>query len=621
MSSLDRVGALGGLNVRLAKFRPAEGRYQHRLLSVSPSEGFIAGDQFQLNAVPDTQVWNINEWSGGEGNDLYVEGERSVYNRSSGVRPKPVGEGLVLGALGELTKDSGGATDFADGTRFGYGNLTSEAVLWVGAGLYMYEWNPTGTAEQWGAGVLASTGTPLPPSSMADTNSAFLFTTGENAPNASGGELWKWDGSTQTQMNVVGAVPLAVGTAGKLWTLQYDNLYLTDQTSPFSNTLKVDLGTSAFFSNYSNDGESMRRLSTSDVGPIWVQRVDSGKAFLWEFNVATDVGSIIGVLPTSPVFPYSVGHFLGAHVVSFRQTFKHERSGDAFLYVQRGDTRTVVPIRSTTGSTAGKRVLIAGLLGSDLMMYFDGAVWAYNLDTGGIYMVGLKTATGEPTDAAVADGSVFLAGVGASGKNVERFRLDQYMSSGTLESGRFDVRYPGLPKLLTEVTVTTEPLAASTSVQVAVATDGGSYVALSGAHDVDGATSKTFVASTASTSIVGREFELRLTLAGTSTATPTVRSVAAMVTGAAHLEEWVVELDMSDVDSPSSQAGWDMIDRLRTLASDQQVVTFVNPWEQRGVDGADMIPVRVMDVILPQGGRQDAYATVRLRRSQLVVAP
>jgi len=235
-------------------------------------------------------------------------------------------------------------------------------------------------------------------------------------------------------------------------------------------------------------------------------------------------------------------------------------------------------------------------------------------------MVGLKATTGEPTDAAVADNSVFLAGVGAGGKNVERIRLDRYMSTGTYESGRFDVRYPGLPKLLTEVTVNTEPLPASTSVTVAVSADGGSYVNLTGTHDTDGATSKTFVASDASTSIIGREFELKLTLNGTSTATPTVRSVTAVVTGAAHLEEWVMELDVSDINSPGSQAGWNLIDSLRSLAATQQVVTFTNPWEQRDVDAADTIPVRVLDVIVPQGGRQDAYATVRVRRTQLVVA-
>lgn len=612
MSVLDRVGRIGDVPVRLAKFRPVEGRYQRRLSPVSPSEGFIAGDQFQLNAVPDTQVWHINQWSAGEGNDLYLEDERDVYNRSSGVRPKPVGEGLILGALGALTVDNGGSSTFNDGVTFGSGRIN----MWVGDTTHMYAWGAAD--EKWGAGVATGAGATTI-TSATDAGTAFMFT------GHSDGTIWRWDSSpSQTQWFAAGTFlfpPVLVGFRNLLYALDGDDLYEVSTSVAAQRTIKADVaGSDAFYPSLNPYG--FRRITTSDKGPVWVQRTDSGDTFLWEYNVGGGAASIIAQLPHKRVSPYGVAYANGVYVVAYRAAIAHGVAGDAYLYVQRGETRSIVPIRSVSGSTASKPILIAGTIGSDLIFYFDGAVWAYNLATGGIYMVGSKTSTAEPSDAAAFEDEVFLAGVTFSGNTqaVERVRLDRYMSTGTLESGRFDARYPGLPKLLTEVTVMTEPLPAGTSVQVAVSSDGGTFVALAGAHDVDGATSHTFVGSTPSTSIIGREFELKLTLNGTSTATPTVRSVAAVVTGAAHLEEWVMEVDCSDIDSVGGQAGWDVIDRLRGLAASQQVVTFTNPWEQRGTDGADEIPVRVLDVILPQGERRDAYATVRVRRTQMVVA-
>jgi len=605
---LDRVGKLGTTNIRLAKWRPAEGRYQRRLSPVSPSEGFIAGDQFQLNAVPDTQVWHINEWSGGEGNDVYSEDERDVYNRSSGVRPKPTDEGLILGALGATTTKTGGSA-FTEGERFSYGSGT----LFVGYLNKHYNWDAS--TEEWENPVTtAATGT------LVATIYDLLYGTFSSYTEGSAWKIYK-NGAVHNSQFVY-PTPLAT-FKGNLYGLDGDDLYQVSMVTADNRTLLVDVSQQA--SSFANSPEQWHRLFTSDKGLVWWQMDNDGKVLLWEYNVGAATGGIIGELFHRRSYPYSGAAVAGAYVVAYRQAFNHSFAGDAFLHVQRGDIRSIVPLRSVSGSTASKPVLIAGTSGSDLIVYFDGAVWAYNLDTGGLYMVGLQATAPngvEPTDAVTFEDDVFLAGVynGSSTKMVERVRLDRYMSSGTYESGRFDVRYPGLPKLLTEVTVNTGPLPASTSVGVAVSTDGGSYVNLAGSHDVDGATSKTFVASDASTSFIGRDFELKLTLNGTSTATPTIRSVTAVVTGAAHLEEWVMELDVSDIDSPGSQSGWKLVDDLRTLAASQQVVTFLNPWEQRDVDAADSIPVRVMDVIVPQGGRGDAYATVRVRRTQLVVA-
>lgn len=613
MSLLDRVGRIGSLDVRLAKHRPAEGRYQRRLSPVVPSEGFAAGDQFQLNAVPDTQVWNINQWSGGEGNGLYSEDERSVFHRSDGVRPTPTGEGLILGALGGLTLNSSGGT-FADGSRFGFAAPTPDVPMFlVGNVATVYGWNVT--SERWTYAYATGAGTDQKITSMAHVASRVY--SGHDLT----GQVRYWNESVNGVQygTIVGfsVAPPIVEYRGVLYGLDWGDLYSVSTSSVDTRTQLVSTNANSY---YAELPDSWRSMTVSDKGPVWVERRNSGEAVLWEYNVGSAAGAIIGQIYHKHAFPYSVAFVAGVYLVGYRATTHGVWAGDAFLHVQSGSTTSTVPIRSLTGVTANKPVLIAGVAGSDVIVYFDGAVWAYNLSTGGVHMVGKQTSTGVPSDAAVFGGDVFLAGVGSGGLNVERIRLDRYMASGTYESGRFDIRYPGMPKTMTEVTVTTDPLPAGTSVSLAVAAD-GTYTNIAGAHDTDGSTFHTFVVSDETQTLVGREFEIKLTLATSDqTATPTVRSVSAVVTGAAHIEEWVLEVDVSDVDAPGGQHGWDVVDRLRSLAAAQQVVTFLNPWEQRGTEGPDSVPVKVMDVILPQAGRGDAYATVRLRRVSLVVA-
>ena len=47
----------------------------------------------------------------------------------------------------------------------------------------------------------------------------------------------------------------------------------------------------AYFTNNS------RRISTSDVGPIWIVPFNDGRTELWEYNVADDSAYVVAELP------------------------------------------------------------------------------------------------------------------------------------------------------------------------------------------------------------------------------------------------------------------------------------------------------------------------------------
>jgi hypothetical protein len=217
---------------------------------------------------------------------------------------------------------------------------------------------------------------------------------------------------------------------------------------------------------------------------------------------------------------------------------------------------------------------------------------------------------------------VFITPVTSGGNTraVDVFTDDRYTTvTSTLDSGLFDFDYPGLPKILLDVTVITEPLPGDTTVTLSYAVDRGSFVAATGTHNVDGATTFTFTISSTATTVIGREFELRLHLdTDQTTNTPTIREVSARATGAAHTLEWILQLDTSDIKSGFESSDV-LINALNTLATNRAVVSFSDPWQNRESDDPETFDVTVEEVVTPASQSSDPpAATVRLRAVSLV---
>lgn len=604
MSDAPVKGSLGSTSFQLAHWLDPDERYQRRYVPVDP-EGGVVSDQPGLHADSKVRLWVIRAWSGGEGEDLWTR-EDKTYRRSDGVTLVNLGEGLQLARLSGASQQAAGG-DFQDGRRFGLGL----GGLWTvedGAG---YVWDRSN--EEWASGVTTGAGTSNA-TSLTDGDDTWIYSGHENG----GIHRWK-SGSNEEHYANSGSgddftyAPIVRSWGGRLFALDGDYLYEIDKVTADTRTIRADPpGSSAVY--LADTPWCYNRMSLSDKGPIWLQRLDNGQTLIHEYNVANDAHAVIGKLAVDFAFPYSIFFTQGFVFIGFRYANDHDQAGVAHVQFSRGAQRGVAgPFRSPTGVTASKPVLIGGQIGDDLIVYFDTYVWAYNLTDTGIRMIGEETLSGGPPEDFITFGQDIFAGPYASNE-VERFVADAYVASGTLDSGRHDFDYPGLVKLLADVGVVTDPLPASTQVNVSVAWDGESFTALAGDHDGNGDRRFTWAASTPGADKTGNELEIRVTLATSASAnTPTVRQIWATATGASHRIEWVLAVDCSKFSHQD-------IDNMNALIG--QTLTFSDPFQNRGSDAPDSFVVTVEDVITPDLLRQSSvefvHALVRCQSRDLV---
>lgn len=611
--SLDRhleTVTLGTLELRLAPHLPPNERYQDRLTPVDPSLQFLPNRRDGLVGTPNTTFWAVGEWDGGEGYDTW-DPEISGFDRGINVVRKPGRKGLTLGPQQSVTVDNGGVSTFNDCRRFGYG-LGS---VWTCDAGSAYKWDVA--ASKWGAAV--STGSASPVTSLTDGDDATnMFSAHEDKM------IRKWSSGSSSQhvaTTVFARAPVLRSWGGRLFALDSDDLYEVDQVTIDTRTLKVD--TQGRSDTYLNSNTwAYNRMSASDRGPIWLQRLDNGQTFIWQYDVNQDTGFKIGKLPVDFAHPYGIFYAFGFTFVTFRNAPSHSATGDAYLYYQRGGQRGVLgPFRSSTGTTASKPVLIAGTVGSELVIFFDGILFAYAVGEGGLFAAADTALTGTPNDA-ITIGPTVLVGPLTSGGNteaVERYNRAAYtLRSASLDSGLYDMTYFDIPKMLLDITVRTDPLPANTSVQVAYSIDGAAFVTVSGTHDVDGATTRRFQVSSSSGTVIGRQIAVRLLPLTTNAAnTPTIRGWMAQGIAAADERQIVMVVDLQDDGNQNPQT---IIAALQAMKAAQAVVSFQTKVQRAPHYAVESFDVVVRDVITPDILRPEAptTATIVLRAVALV---
>jgi hypothetical protein len=587
-----RVGTLGGVRIRLADWLEPEARYRHALIPVDPESETVSGDRPGLSANPAFRSFAVRSWRGGEGKTTW-ERESRQYRSSTNVRPVSIQDGLILGARQIVTPPAGGGT-FSDGSRFGYGL----GQLWTGDDGSGYPWDPTN--DEWDAGVSTGAGT-SDFTSMTDGDDTWIYSGHES------GAIWRWKTGSAENHYATGTFsnPLLRSFGGVLYALDGDDLYEIDKVTANTRTIRADVsGSSAVYR--ASTPWAYGRMSLSDRGPIWLQRLDNGQTFLWLYDPASDTQERLGKISVDFVFPYSVFFSHGFVFVGLRYAPAHSEPGDAYLWFKRGAQDGYAgPFRSQTESTGSKPILIAGVIGDDLIVYFDGAVWAYNLTDGAIYQMADQTTTGTPEDAITFGKEIFITPVTSGGNSlaVERFDTTAYTTEvASIDLGKHDWDYPGMVKTLLDVSVVTDPLPADTTLQVAVSADGAAFATLTGTASTDGATRHTFTASTsAGTTISGMEFEIRLLPLTTNVAnTVTVREVSGRATGAEHVLETVMILDASGDDAGLNSE--EFIAALKALAqpASPAVVAFTDTFQLRESESATAYDVTVEEVVTPE---------------------
>ena len=523
--------------IRLAP-RPDAFRTFYRVVwpqaqDIPGAEGKVAGDPF-------VREWVIDRFAGGEGEDRWDPTHADRYDQSQDVRPKPVGDGLVLGAR-QIVTDHDGAATFTEGERFGL----AHGLLWTVRDDSAHWWQPaTNDWDQtgWTTGIAGADST----TSLIDQGDGARILIGHTDDSTTHAvrQVISGGNANVTGLTITasaGFAPVLRNWGGTLFHLNGDDLYsFTMVAAAATTTTRSQPG------GWSNDWltngyQTANRISSSDKGPIWYQRLDNGQTLIHEYNVASQTTETVGKLQTDFAHPYSIFFAAGWYFVGFRYGDAHGQAGPAYIYYQRGSQRGQAgPIREqTAGTTASRAVLLAGMIGDDVVFYFDGSVWAYNITSGGINQVGFSTTSSVTTirEAITFGKSVFLSNHDNQAE-VERFDTDAYTTTtspaATWDSGRYDFGYPGVQKALLTVTVVTEPLTSADGhkVNLSVSKDGAAFAAVSGDHNTNGATSYTWTVSTSGTAVAADDFELRLTLTSTATtSTPVVRSITARSIG------------------------------------------------------------------------------------------
>ncbi len=593
-------GTLGTINFYLAQNRglSAFERYRRQLIPVTPASRQIPGSPDAV--APDTTIaqWSINEWSQGEGDVTWRD--RGRYNVSTGMGPASDGSGLQVGPSLSTTQHDSGGGNFDKGQRIS--RAAAELLAALDSNDNLYKWDDTNNEwdNQWAIGG-SSTGDVVGIAAVDDTKVYVGLSDGtmrevQTAANAEHFAVW---GSNEVRLT---------SYQGKLYGVEELDMYEVSTAATDTRTLRGDVpGLIATF-----HASNQRRITTSDVGPIWLAPYNDGRTDLWEYNVADKSAYVVAELPRDATV-YDCFFHEGIYFVAYRAAAKTTLSGDAFLYFASGGNRgSIGPFRSTSGTTASKPVLIAGVIGDQVIVFYDAAMWAYDLSSGGISQLAAGMSVG------VNAGTFGKDAFATDNTNIERLDFTLFdTTQGSLDSGRFDFGYKGLRKMMTKVTIVCETaLVASDVVNVAVAVDGGSFTNLSGSMS-SGDVTKTFVVATTSTNFEGFSFEIRVRItAGSTAASPKIISIDSEAIGVESRLEWVMAVDVSDNNEQNGQV---VLTGLETLRTAKAPVTFTNPWDDDVYATADTHTVTVEEVTFPQenaGG--DDYVVVRVRATQTV---
>jgi hypothetical protein len=572
-----RVSTIGGLPIRLAEWLAPNERYQRRYLEVVPQSESLSGDVAGLVADAKFRPWVVRSWERGEGFDVWSRDQHG-YRQADGVRPHPTDDGLILSFDAEIAQGQSG--NFGDGGVFGYAGGT----VYTGddSDIYGFSINTkvflAARATGGGTSDIASIG--------YDANQVHTLTGHQNKTirRHNGGNSQVYGTGTGDDFT---NFPLLVTWGSRVFALDGVELYELDITTTNTRTLvgDPDLGAPSGSLNFPQS------ISLSDVGPIWLVQDHLGQTKIYEYNVASDTQRVVAALPARFLVTPSIFFAKGFYWVSYH-TSPTFQAGKAFLFAVQGNQQSILgPFRTTDDDALP---IILGVIGSEILIGLSDRIWAYDLDSGGIVHYG--------DDIGIIEGGVIVADAVLT--NIQSsFQVGmtdgtQYQTSGTIHLGWHDWDYPGLLKTFLDLEVITAPLPANTTVTAAVAVDGSTtYTALSGTHQTDNATRFKFtVTNPTSAPIIGKRFEVRLTLTGSGSNTPTILEVSGRATGVESILEIAMQIDCGTADR---QVDHVLLAALNALKTTQTPVTFSDVFQKRERDAPDSFVVTVQNVVTP----------------------
>ncbi len=369
-------------------------------------------------------------------------------------------------------------------------------------------------------------------------------------------------------------------------------------------------------------GNIYRRMCVTDVGVAWLIPQEDGTTIIQEYNAKNDTDFASGKLPVEFAFPYSIHFAHGFLFVGYRYAAAHGEKGTAHIYYQRGGQwGSTGEVRLADTTTASQPVVIAGVIGDDLIFWYGLSLMAYDLSAGALFQVAQSAATSTGvTDAMTFGKDIFVANTDGSAA-VERFDTTLYStsSSASWKSGRFDFDLPGIKKTLLRVTAVTDGLAALTSMTCKVSADGKTFTAVPGTHEDDGVTTFTWTVSQSGNveeQTTGYDFEIELIPLTTSSAvSPKVREIFCEAISAQKRRGVEIDVDLGSDPRGKGASGTALLAELRAAS---EYAGGICEWTDPFAVAEHEAP-RVSDVMVElMGGHQDQrLATIRIWETEL----
>ena len=615
---------LGSYKYRLASSSDDQ-HYSARLVPLNISNAqVVQSSDPKYDLRPDTAVWEMTDWSGGEGTKKFDNETGNEYDLSynidalhtpGSIRLSNAVEAAGINRTGTLVKASDKLFHFSssDDTIGTYsGNLANTtwdeqdagtisdsdyfAVRGDGDGKHIYM--PIGSLNDIYRYEPHATYT----NDMADTT--------------------KWvDADSQVKFGR----PL-VKIGNKIFVVHLDGTKVS--VVEYSTTASPTVSPTEIFVAYEGNldaGDNQGIVCRGDNELFVCVRTKAGESILYRITPASALGEAFGTeVGRFPGFSvdciwYASGVLLLAGTSTTtgvdKRTIYYVKGTElgSFGLIRQDATFTDAKLITSTDASRMDRTFFLAPTGSASNYW---TLFTIDLLTGAIF--------GGPEFAAVRDPNSVVDFLGRTfvSENKDSTSTQTYRTAGTYSaSGElitavhdFDIAEE---KTLMSIRLSTEPLPANTAVQVYYQDDQDGTWTSAGTYDTDSGTGTTFKISTDSSSVKFRNLQLKIKLTTSDTsATPVVRSVQVRCTPTEYVREWDMLLDISDEDAQAQGrafTGSQLIDYLKAEATNENIIQFDNGYETPTSGSYDEhdVMIREYNINLTSAGQGVASIKVR----------
>ena len=615
---------LGSYKYRLAT-NSDDQHYSARLVPLNISNAqVVQSSDPKYDLRPDTAVWEMTDWSGGEGTKKFDNETGNQYDLSynidalhtpGSIRLSNAVEAAGINRTGTLVKASDKLFHFSssDDTIGTYsGNLANTTwdeqdagtisdsdyfgVRGDGDGKYIYM--PIGSLND----VYRYEPHAIYTNDMADTD--------------------KW---VDADSQAVFSRPL-VKIGNKIFVVHLDGTKIS--VVEYSTTATPTVSPTEIFVAYEGNldaGDNQGIVCRGDNELFVCVRTKAGESILYRITPASALGEAFGTeVGRFPGFSvdciwYASGVLLLAGTSTTtgvdKRTIYYVKGTElgSFGLIRQDATFTDAKLITSTDASRMDRTFFLAPTGSASNYW---TLFTIDLLTGAIFGGPEFSAVRDPNSVVDFLGRTFVSENKGSTSTQTYRTAGTYSTSGELITAIHDFDI-GEEKTLMSIRLSTEPLPANTAVQVYYQDDQDGTWTSAGTYDTDSGTGTTFKISTDSSSVKFKNLQLKIKLTTSdATATPVVRSVQVRCTPTEYVREWDMLLDISDEDAQAQGrafTGSQLIDYIKAEATNENIIQFDNGYETPSAGSYDEhdVMIREYNINLTSAGQGVANIKVR----------